>query len=543
MLPKTVIALRARELSHAYGDHTVLSDISLTASAGQRIGLLGENGAGKSTLLRILAGVERADRGSLVRPRRTGLLEQEVRIDPAKPLSAIIEAGISYYRGIETTLQDAAAAMTTDPTANARYTETLELADAADVWAIDRRRDELLTGLGVAGIPLDTPIGDVSGGQRSRFALAALLLGKPTAVLLDEPTNHLDDASVTFLEQILLEWKGVVIFACHDRAFLDEVATDLIDIDSSSKGATRFGGNSRGGTFTAYLAQKAADRRRWEAQFSSDEAELTALEEVVAVSGMAVSHNRGARDNDKFISKFKGGKVEKQIAHRVRDARGRIHDLEESRVEQPPELLTFAGIPVDSLSADDTEPLLELHDIRVGTRLAIDALSIHPQERLLVLGPNGAGKSTLLGVLAGRIKADSGSLSRREGTRFALLEQDVRWSDPRVTPRALYTRYLGDERAESTPLSALGLLSERELDRPVGVLSIGQQRRTALALIIARPPHLLLLDEPTNHLSLTLATELEDALGTYPGAVVIASHDRWLRRRWSAPVLHVRAPG
>jgi macrolide transport system ATP-binding/permease protein len=542
VLPKTIIALRARELSHAYGDHSVLSDVSLTASAGQRIGLLGENGAGKSTLLRILAGKERADRGSLVRPRRIGLLEQEVRIDLARPLSAIIEAGIGYYRGIETTLQDAAAAMTTDPTAEARYTETLELADAADVWAIDRRRDELLTGLGVAGIPLDTPIGDVSGGQRSRFALAALLLGRPTAVLLDEPTNHLDDASVSFLEQILLEWKGVVIFACHDRAFLDEVATDLVDIDSSGKGATRFGGNGRGGTFTAYLAQKAADRRRWEAQFSSDEAELEALEEVVSVSGMAVSHNRGARDNDKLSHKSKGGKVEKQVAHRLRDARGRIHDLEETRVEQPPELLTFAGIPVDSLSKDDTEPLLELQDIRVGTRLAIDSLSIHPQERLLVLGPNGAGKSTLLGVLAGRITPDSGSLSRREGTRFALLEQDVRWSDPRVTPRALYTRYLGDERAESTPLSALGLLSERELDRPVGALSIGQQRRTALALIIARPPHLLLLDEPTNHLSLTLATELEDALGTYPGAVVIASHDRWLRRRWSAPVLHVRAP-
>ncbi|MGV8895723.1 MAG: ABC-F family ATP-binding cassette domain-containing protein [Rhodoglobus sp.] len=542
MPSKTVIALRARDISHAYGGHAVLSNIDVTASAGQRIGLLGENGAGKSTLLRILAGVERADKGTLVRPRRTGLLEQEVRINPAKPLSTIIESGISYFRGIESRLQDAAAAMTTDPTAEARYAETLQLADATEVWAIDRRRDELLTGLGVAGIPLDTPIGDVSGGQRSRFALAALLLGKPTAVLLDEPTNHLDDTTVTFLEQTLIEWKGVVIFACHDRAFLDEVATDLIDIDSSKKGATRFGGTSRGGTFTAYLAQKAADRRRWEAQFANDEAELTALEEVVAVSGMASTHTRGARDNDKLASKFKGGKVEKQVAQRLRDARGRIHELEESRVEEPPERLTFAGIATDLTSEDETEPLLEVHDVRVGSRLAIDSLSIHPQERLLVLGPNGAGKSTLLGLLAGRIRPDSGQLTRREGTRFALLEQDVRWSDPRVTPRALYMRYLGDERAESTPLSALGLLSERELDRPVGVLSIGQQRRTALALIIARPPHLLLLDEPTNHLSLTLATELEDALGTFPGAVVVASHDRWLRRRWKAPVLHLRKP-
>ena len=541
MLSTTIISLRASGLSHSYGGRQVLSDISLTASAGQRIGLLGENGAGKSTLLRLLAGVEAADRGTVTRPRRTALLEQEVRLHPTAPVSAIIEGGLTELRGIETRLMDAAAALATDPTAEARYTAALELAQAADVWAIDRRRDELLSGLGVLGIPLDTPIGELSGGQRSRFALAALLLGQPDAVLLDEPTNHLDDASVGFLEQTLREWKGVVIFACHDRAFLDEVATDLIDIDSSSRGATRFGGSSRGRTFTAYLAQKAADRQRWEAQYSSDEAELEALEEVVAVSGLAVSHNRGARDNDKFIAKFKGGKVEKQIAHRVRDARGRIHDLEDSRVERPPELLRFAGIPSVTTAPDETEPLIELHDIRVGTRLSLDALSIHPRQRLLVLGANGAGKSTLLGLLAGRLRADAGVMARREGTRFALLEQDVQWSNPHVTPRALYERYVGEKRSEDAPLAALGLLSDRDIDRPVGVLSIGQQRRTALALIIARPPHLFLLDEPTNHLSLALATELEEALGSYPGAVVVASHDRWLRRRWNSPTLPLRA--
>ena len=122
---------------------------------------------------------------------------------------------------------------------------------------------------------------------------------------------------------------------------------------------------------------------------------------------------------------------------------------------------------------------------------------------------------------------------------MALLDQDVRWADPSATPRALYERTLGERRAESFPLSGLGLLADRDLDRPVGRLSIGQQRRTALALIIAKPPHVFLLDEPTNHLSLALATELEDALGSYPGAVVVASHDRWLRRRWSAPTLRL----
>ena len=542
MLSTTIIALRAVDLSHSYGGQQVLTDVSLTASAGQRIGLLGENGAGKSTLLRLLAGVEEADHGTATRPHRTAILEQEVRLDRAAPVSAIIEAGISDLRSIEASLMDAAASLATDPAAEARYTAALELAQAADLWAIDRRRDELLHGLGVFDIPLDTPIGEISGGQRSRFALAALLLGRPDALLLDEPTNHLDDAAVAFLEQTLRGWKGVVIFACHDRAFLDGVATDLVDIDSSGKGATRFGGTSHGGAFTAYLAQKAADRRRWEAQFAADDAELAALEEVVAGGGREFVHIRTPRDNDKFISAFKSGRAQKQMAHRVRDARARIHDLQGHRVAQPPLVLTFAGIPDDEVATEQDAPLVELDHVRVGTRLRLDSLTIEPQDRLLVLGANGSGKSTLLGLLAGQLQSDSGRVHRRADTRVALLEQDVRWSDPGASPRVLYYRAMGERRAEASPLSGLGLLSDRDIDRPVGVLSIGQQRRTALALIIARPPHLFLLDEPTNHLSLALATELEEALGSYPGAVVVSSHDRWLRRRWSSPTLHLHAP-
>ena len=188
---------------------------------------------------------------------------------------------------------------------------------------------------------------------------------------------------------------------------------------------------------------------------------------------------------------------------------------------------------------DDDEPLLTVDHARVGDRLALDALELAPDARLLVTGPNGAGKSTLLGLLAGRLAPDAGRVSRRKGLRVALLDQDVRWADPLATPRSLYERALGERRAEAFPLASLGLLAERDLDRPVGRLSIGQQRRTALALIIARPPHVFLLDEPTNHLSLSLATELEEALGSYPGAVVVASHDRWLRRRWSQPTLRL----
>jgi len=175
--------------------------------------------------------------------------------------------------------------------------------------------------------------------------------------------------------------------------------------------------------------------------------------------------------------------------------------------------------------------------VSVPGRLAPTTLRLDSDTRMLVTGQNGAGKSTLLGVAAGTLDSATGSVTQRRGLRVALLEQDVRFADPAVTSRALYASVVGEKRAEVLPLSGLGLIAPRDLDRALGSLSIGQQRRLALALIIARPPHLFLLDEPTNHLSLSLATELEDALGSYPGAVVVASHDRWLRRRWSGEVL------
>jgi macrolide transport system ATP-binding/permease protein len=527
--------LRADGISHAYGDRPVLTDLSLTVSGGQRLGLLGENGAGKSTLLRLLAGAEAPDAGIIERPERTALLAQEVRLDPVQPIRAIIDDAVAGLRALETELQDAAAALAGGgASAEQRYASALEAAEAAELWTLDARRDELLDGLGVGALPLDRPIGEISGGQRSRVALAALLLARPEALLLDEPTNHLDDDAVAFLGERLREWRGAVVFASHDRAFLDEVATGLLDIDPSRSGVTRFGGG-----YSDYLAAKAAERARWEAQFAAEEKEVAALGHAIAVTARSIDTGNGPRDNDKFLYAFKGGNIDRQVRRRVRNAEGRLDDLMAARVAEPAPLLSFAGIPSGSHVLEDDEPLLTVTGARIGDRLALEALTLAPDARLLVTGPNGAGKSTLLGLLAGRLDPDAGRVSRRKGLRVALLDQDVRWADPAATPRALYERTLGERRAESFPLSGLGLLADRDLDRPVGRLSIGQQRRTALALIIAKPPHVFLLDEPTNHLSLSLATELEEALGTYPGAVVVASHDRWLRRRWSAPTLRL----
>jgi macrolide transport system ATP-binding/permease protein len=387
-------------------------------------------------------------------------------------------------------------------------------------------------------VPLDRRLDEVSGGQRSRFALAALLLARPEALLLDEPTNHLDDAATGFLREQLIRWPGPIVFASHDRAFLDEVATVLVDIDASRDGLTRFG-RGLGGPYTEYLAEKAAERTRWEVQFSEEQDELARLKLTVDVTARRIAPGRGPRDNEKMGYDAKTGTHQRAVTRRIRNAEGRLDELKSTQVRKPPAVLRFSGIPAGSHTLGDDGLLLQLADVGVRGRLAPRTLSVAPGTRMLVTGPNGAGKSTLLGVLAGTLAPDSGSLHRRRGLRVGLLEQDVRWQDASRSPRAIYESAVGEKRAEALPLAGFGLVAPRDLDRSVGILSIGQQRRLALALIIAKPPHVFLLDEPTNHLSLALATDLEDALGAYPGAVVVASHDRWLRRRWEGESIHL----
>jgi macrolide transport system ATP-binding/permease protein len=570
--------LRVDGVSHSYAERRVLTDVGFSVEPGDRLGLIGENGVGKSTLLRIAAGAEVPDAGVVTGPRRIGLLWQEVRHRPSDTVADLIEDALAEVRAIERELEAAAAAVgggwwsgernavarnevareevardavargavagdgvartAVDRGTADRYAAALDAAERADVWSVDSRRDEVLAGLGVGGIPLTRRLDEISGGQRSRFALAALLLGRPEALLLDEPTNHLDDSAAAYLQGQLVRWRGPVVFASHDRQFLDDVATGLLDIDPSRGGPRRFGAGRSTGAYTAYLAEKAAERSRWEEQFAAEQDELRRLALAVETTARQVAPNRGPRDNDTMGYDFKSGTVQRQISRRVRNARGRLDELTANQVRRPSELLTFAGIPHGSHPLDDGT-LLQLTDARIDGRLELQSFGIEPRARLLVTGRNGAGKSTLLAALAGLLPLDAGTLHRRRGLRVGMLEQDVRFVDPTVSPRRLYESAVGERRAESLSLASLGLIAPRDLDREVGLLSTGQQRRLALALIIAKPPHVFLLDEPTNHLSLALATELEEALGGYPGAIVVASHDRWLRRRWTGERLNL----
>ena len=528
--------LLARDIVKTYGERLVLAGVSLEAYPGQRLGLIGENGAGKSTLLRLLAGAEEPDSGEVVRPSDVGFLRQESPFPENGFVGEVVEATLAEARGIQRRLAELARQLERrpeDPETLAAYGEALEEAEAREVWDADRRAQLMLAGLGLRRLSRDRALAALSGGERSRLALAALLMRRPRALLLDEPTNHLDDGALAFLEEHLRDVSGVVVVASHDRVFLDAVCTGILDLDPAREGglggAARGGVTLYGGAYSDYLRARRAERARWEQEWREQRGEISSLKAAVSTTAREVSHARPMKDRNKPAYDRHGEQVQRGISRRVHNARVRLNRLLAHRIAKPPAPLRFSA----ELTADTrAEGLaLSLRNVIVPGRLGLDWLDVSSTERLLVTGPNGAGKSTLLAVLAGRLEPSQGAVFRRRGLRVGFLEQDVSFPDPSSSAREAYAAALAD--APDVPLlGELGLIASRDQGRPVGALSAGQRRRLALAILVARSPHVLLLDEPTNHISLALAKELEEAFGSAPGAIVVATHDRWLRHRW-----------
>lgn len=415
-----------------------------------------------------------------------------------------------------------------------------------------------MNGLGLSDLPRERLTSELSGGQRARLSLAWVLLSKPDVLLLDEPTNHLDDNATAHLADVMQGWSGPVLTASHDRAFLDEAVTSLVDLEPSplahSAAAPLLqGGAGTGigtihytGRFSDYLGERNRVREQWERQYRAEQEELRLLREKLR-TGHTVGHPGAApRTEARGAVKFYSDRNAAVVSRRVRDARSRLLELEADQVRKPPRPLRFEGLnPGGVPKHGEGDLLASIQDVEEAQRLLPVSADIRNGERWLVTGANGAGKSTLLSLIAGLRAPSSGSLWLGSGVSVSLLAQETELgvlsgATSHQTAQELYAEAVGADRAEQKPLAAFGLLAARDEDLPFGSLSLGQQRRLELAVLLADPPDILLLDEPTNHLSLTLVTEIEQALPSYPGAVVVASHDRWLRKRWTGRRLALR---
>ncbi|MFD0005026.1 TlrC/CarA/OleB/SrmB family ABC-F type ribosomal protection protein [Streptomyces sp. NPDC127178] len=532
--------LTLHHVTKRYPGRTVLDQVSFTLKPGEKAGLIGDNGSGKSTLLRLIAGQERPDSGELIVTAADGIgyLPQIIPLPPTHTVQDAVDLALADLRALEAELRQAEQALGdgADPTALATYAALLERFEAREGYDADHRVDLALHHLGLPALPRDRRLGTLSGGERSRLALAAVLAGRPELLLLDEPTNDLDDRAVRWLEAQLRAHRGTVLAVTHDRVFLERLTSTVLEAEAGK--VTRYGDG-----YAGYRTAKAAERRNRLHEYQEWRAELARNERPAA--GHAVRLD-GIPRKTPLANFGHGGFRARGRAHgamaRIRNARERVGRLTANPVAPPPQPLTFtarigtAGDGTDTSAAE--LPSVQLSNVRVGHRLHLDSLTLGPSGRLLVTGPNGAGKTTLLKLLAGELRPDEGSV-RVPGRVGHLRQDETPWPSDLTVAEAFALGRVGSAGEHADALLALGLFRPAELRLRIGELSYGQRRRVELARLVTEPADLLLLDEPTNHLSPTLVEELQAALAHYPGAIVLVTHDRALRAQFRGEHLHL----
>ncbi|WP_381558071.1 TlrC/CarA/OleB/SrmB family ABC-F type ribosomal protection protein [Streptomyces eurythermus] len=541
------------DITKRFTDHVVLDRVDLTVKPGERIGIVGDNGSGKSTLLRLIAGRDTPDNGTVtvVAPGGVGYLPQSLELPADAVVQDAVDLALSDLRELEARMHRAEAELAAQADESRSDEETARLfeeyAELLEHHAVrggheaDARVDIALHHLGLPGLERDRPLATLSGGERSRLALAGTLASAPELLLLDEPTNDLDERAVIWLEEHLRRHRGTVVAVTHDRVFLERLTTTVLEVDAGR--VTRYGNGYEG-----YLSAKAAERRRRLREYEQWRAELERNRELVSTH---VSRMDGI-PRKLPLAGFGAGQFRARgrvhgATSRIRNAKERVARLTENAVARPADPLAFkAQLSTTERTAAQTAPeavtgtVAELADVRVGDRLRVRSLRIGRGERLLVTGPNGAGKTTLLRVLAGELAADDGSVAVTG--RVGHLRQDpTPWPAAMTVPQAFAQGRGGHPDEHVEELLSLGLFGPDDLRRRVGELSYGQRRRIELARLVSDPVDLLLLDEPTNHLSPALVEELEQALTDYRGAVVVVTHDRRMRQRFAGALLRLHA--
>ena len=504
-----------RKVRKAHGDKVILDDVTLAFLPGAKIGVVGPNGAGKSSVLKIMAGLDQPSNGdALLSPGYSvGILMQEPELDETKDVRGNVEEAVVETRTALQRFEEVSAAMG-EPDADfdallAEQGELMELIENRDGWELDSTIEQAMDALRCP--PSDAPVATLSGGEKRRVALCALLLRQPDLLLLDEPTNHLDAESVQWLEQHLAKYPGAVLAVTHDRYFLDNVAEWILEIDRGHLYPYE-------GNYSTYLETKQA---RLKVEGRKDAKRQRILEQEL----------EWVRSNPKARQAKNKARLQRYEELAAEAERSRKLDFEEIQIPAGPRL---GSVVVEA----------EKLDKGYGDRQLIEDLSFSlPRGGIVgIIGPNGVGKTTLFRTIVGEEKADDGTLRIGETVRLSYVDQGRSGIDPKknvwqVVSDGLDHIKVGNvEMPSRAYVSAFGFKGPDQ-QKPAGVLSGGERNRLNLAMTLKQGGNLLLLDEPTNDLDVETLQSLENALLEFPGCAVVISHDRWFLDRVATHIL------
>ncbi|HYZ18760.1 MAG TPA: ABC-F family ATP-binding cassette domain-containing protein [Gaiellaceae bacterium] len=507
--------LAANEITIHRGADAILERVSLAVTPRSRIGIVGANGRGKTTLLRALAGLEPLDGGSVSRnppSLRVGYLPQERELDPGETLLRYLARRTGVGEA-EAELNRLESALADDPSLTEAHAEALErflVLGGADLTA--RARTVLAqVGLGLR-VRLDRAVGELSGGEQGRAALASILLARFDVYLLDEPTNDLDFAGLELLERFVVDVEGSVVLVSHDRAFLDRTVDRIVELESGTQRVHDYpGGWSE---FEAARERARAEHERAYAQWSEERARFASLH-----------HER--KEQARVGGKQANRRATHALMSKTRAAARRVELLDRDRVEKPWQPWELRLDLAPSARSGDLVVALEGAVIERGS-FRLGAVDVHVRwgERLSIAGPNGSGKTTLLEALLGRLPLAAGTRRVGPSVVFGEIGQARALLNPLELLAQSFRSATGLPETEARTLLAKFDLYAQHLGRPARSLSPGERSRAELAVLAARGVGCLALDEPTNHLDLPAVEELERALAAFDGTLLLISHDR-----------------
>lgn len=518
--------LNVEHLYKYFNGQALLKDINFTVEDREAVGLIGINGCGKSTLLNIITGSEGYDKtpeglgsvniagkASIGFLRQNSGLNSELTIgEEMKNAFAPLLETLDKMKFLEKKMADGGDI----DSISHEYAELSSYFEARDGYRIDVKIKQVLNGMGFGSTPTDRVISTLSGGEKTRLALAKLLLEEPNLLILDEPTNHLDFETLMWLEDYLKGYKGAIIIVSHDRYFLNKVCTRICEIEQGRLTSYR-------GDYSSYLVQKKMNSERQLKEYEAQQKEIAKLEDYVAKNLVRASTSKMAKSRQHMLDRIE--RIDKPLMYTKPPKIKLEYDIEPTK-----EIVRVVDCPlVVGEGADKKELIKSL------------TMNVRRGEHVAIIGANGIGKTSILKLIQGIIPHEGGNISWGGNVKISYFEQEHAILDPHKTVlEEIMDRYprLSEQQARSV-LGAV-LLTGENVFKPISVLSGGERAKLCFAIMALNRGNVLVLDEPTNHLDLSTKEVLEDALAEFGGTIILVSHDRYLLNKVASRIIEIK---